>query len=344
MPSFNHYDRVLPSIVLLIILFGTAIVHAAQDAHPIALGETVTGTLTTDVNSFNFDLAAADTPVLLTATAETFMPTLGLAYTSTQGGGFSVSFDGDVGNPVFIPPLVNGNSVQVQVMSSRFPAEGDFTLTAVPVDTTPISIGESVTGEIGADGAPHYYRFEAELGKLVTVTAQGGAFDTRLQWFAPGSVRSTASDNDGGVGYDPEIYEAVITGSGTGYIEVAPAFADEGGSFTLSLALSEPPVLDEVTPTVIRLGGSRGTGVLMFQGVAGGTAQVTIRGAGGDTEGATIAMYQDGVRLVWDDRFEAGSVYQLNTQTDSPVYIIITADTTFDEADEGQFAVSLAIV
>jgi len=345
MRPFIGYARLLPWIVLTILLLSTVIVHAAQDAQPIALGETLTGALTTDVNSFNYDLAAADTPVLLTATAETFLPTLGLAYTNTQGGGFSVSFDGDVGNPVFIPPLVDGNSVQVQVTSNSFPAEGDFTLTAAPVDTTPIGVGESVAGELGADGAPQYFSFEAELGKLLTVTAQGGAFDTRLQWFAPGSVRSTAGDNDGGVGYDPEIYQAVITGSGTSYIEVAPAFADEGGRFTLSLALSEPPVLDEVTPTVIRLGGSRGTGVLMFQGMAGGTAQVTIRGVGGDTEGATIAVYQDGVRLVWDDRFqagEAGSLYQLNTPTDNPAYLIITADTTFDEPDAGQFEVILA--
>jgi hypothetical protein len=217
-------------------------------------------------------------------------------------------------------------------------------LTAVAVEVTPVTVGESVDGTIGADGTPQYFSFEPELGKLVTITAQGGEFDTRLQLFAPGSVRSIAADNDGGVGYDPEIYQAVVTGAGTGYIEVAPAFSGESGSFSLSVTVSDPPAMDASTPTTIRLGGDRVTGVVSFAGVAGGEAQVTVSSAGGETDGASIAIYQNGVLLASEDRFDAedSAVFMVSTTSDSPVYVIIVADTTFDEADEGQFAVSLA--
>jgi len=342
MPRLKNTTATFLLTILMIGLCAGATV-VAQEGTPIVAGDTMSGTLTDDVSSFNYDLTPSDSAVLLTATSDEFTPTLGLAYASGEGGSISVSFDGDVGNPLFIPPLAEGANAQLQVTSNRFPAEGTFTLTATAVDAPPVSANEAVAGTIDADGAPGYFSFQAELGKLVTVTAQGGAFDTRLQLFTPGSIRSTAADNDGGVGYDPEIYQAVLTGGGTGYIEVAPAFAGESGSFTLSLAVSDPPTLDENSSVLIRLGGSRGTGALMFSGVAGGKAEVTVRSVGGDTEDAIIAMYQDGVRLIWDDRFDPASSggYQMDTQTDSPVYIIVTADTAFDEANEGQFEVSL---
>ena len=227
----------------------------------IGAGDTITGTLSDDASNFNYDIATPSEGLLFTATSDTFTPTLGLAYASGIGGSISVSYDGDVGNPLFIPPLVEGQDVQLQVTSTSFPAEGDFTLTAVAVEVTPVNVGESVDGEIAVDGTPQYFSYEAELGKLVTITAQGGEFDTRLQLFAPGSVRSVAADNDGGVGYDPEIYQAVVTGAGTGYIEVAPAFAGESGSFTLSVTVSDPTSFDAATPAAVRLGGQRGTGV-----------------------------------------------------------------------------------
>lgn len=316
----------------------------AQDSGTITAGDTVTGTLSDDASNFNYDIVTPSEGLLLTATSDTFTPTLGLAYASGVGGSISVSYDGDVGNPLFIPPLADGQDVQLQVTSNSFPAEGDFTLTAAAVAVTPVTVDESVAGSIGADGAPQYFRFEAELGKLVTITAQGGAFDTRLQLFTPGSVRSVAADNDGGVGYDPEIYQTVVTGSGTGYIEVAPAFSGESGTFTLSVTVSDPPAFDAAAPVTLRLGGQRGTGVVMFAGVAGGQAEVTVSSAGGETDGAVVAVYQDGVLLASENRFDAedGAVFMISTTSDSPVYVIIVADTTFDEADEGQFTVSVA--
>jgi hypothetical protein len=324
------------------LLYGGAVY--AQETPAIGAGDTVTGTLSDDASNFNYDVVTPSEGLLFTATSDTFTPTLGLAYASGVGGSISVSYDGDVGNPLFIPPLVEGQDVQLQVTSNSFPAEGDFTLTAVAVEVTPVTVGESVDGTIGADGEPQYFSFEAELGKLVTITAQGGEFDTHLQLFAPGSVRSIAADKDGGVGYDPEIYQAVVTGMGTGYIEVASAFSGESGSFTLSVTVSDPPSFDAETPATVRLGGQRGTGVVTFGGVAGGQSEVTVSSAGGETDGAQIAIFQDGVLLASENHFDAedGAVFMLSTTSDSPVYIIIVADTTFDEADEGQFTVSLA--
>jgi len=344
MPRFNSVKRTILLTILIAKLIGGSLSLAAQESTPIAAGDTMTGTLNEDTSSFNYDLLPSATPLLLTATSEDFTPTLGLAYASGTVGSISVSFDGDVGNPLFIAPLPEGQDAQVQVTSNRFPVSGDFTLTAVAVETTPINAGETTEGTISLDGTPQYFSFDARLGQLVFATVQGGGFDTRLQLFAPGSIRSVAADNDGGAGYDPEIYQAVITRTGTSYLEVAPAFAGESGSFTLSLTLADPPVLEENVPTTIRLGGSRGTGALMFPFAAGGKFEVTIASLSGDTEGATIAIYQDDIRLIWEDRFDpenAPAVFQMDTRSDNPVYIIITADTTFDQANEGQFEVNL---
>jgi hypothetical protein len=338
--------RLIRPFVLTIFMIGLigGAALAVQDSTPIVAGETYSGTLSDDASSFNFDILPSDTPLLLTATSSTFTPTLGMGYASGVGGSISVSFDGDVGNPLFVPPLAQGQDVQVQVTSTSFPAEGDFTLTAVAVEAPPVNIGETVEGAIGADGTPQYFSFAAEAGKLVTVTAQGGEFDTRLQLFAPGSVRRVAEDNDGGVGYDPEIYRAVLAADGSGYIEVAPAFAGESGSFSLSVTVSDPPTLGANTPSSIRLGGSRGMAALTYSVTAGQTTQVTVNSAGGETDGAVIAVYQDGALLASESSFdtEDGATLSVTSPSDSPVYVIITADTTFGEADEGQSAVSLS--
>ncbi len=335
--------KLIPIPLLTIgLLYGSMV--NAQESATIAAGDTATGTLSDDASNFSYDIVTPSGGLLLTATSDGFTPTLGLAYASGIGGNISVSYDGDVGNPLFIPPLIEGQDVQVQVTSNSFPAAGDFTLTAVAVEVMPVSAGEAVDGSIGANGAPQYFSFEAELGKLITVTAQGGEFDTRLQLFTPGSVRSVAADNDGGVGYDPEIYQAVVTGEGTGYIEVAPAFAGESGSFSLSVIMSDATTFDASAPAILRLGGQRGTGVLSFAGVAGGQAEVTVSSAGGDTDEAEIVIYQDGVLLASENSFDAedGAVFMLSTPSDSPVYVIITADKRFDVSREGQFVVSLA--
>jgi hypothetical protein len=322
------------------LLLGGVIAHA-QDT-TIEAGDSYTGTLSDDAASFNYDLTRTNTPILISVTATDFPPTLGLALSGSQNGSISVSFDGDVGNPLFIPPLPEGTAAQIQVTSTQFPAAGDFSVSAVAVQTAPIGAGETLDGEIGADGLPAFFSFDAQVGKLVTVTATGGGFDTRLKLFAPGAILSTAADNDGGLGYDPEIYQAVLSGSGAGYIEVAPAFAGESGKFQVTLTVTDPPTLDETAPTVIRLGDSRGNSGLTFTGSAGGKAEITVKSVGGDTSDAKIAVYQDGIRLVWDDRYdpEGSGTYQIDTTTDSPVYIIITADTRFDEYKEGQFEVS----
>jgi hypothetical protein len=333
---------------ILLAIFMSAIIGSAalalQDSTPIVAGETYTGTLSDDASAFNYDLPASDTPLLLTATSSTFTPTLGMGYASGIGGSISVSFDGDVGNPLFVPPLAEGQDVQVQVTSTSFPAEGDFTLTAVAIEAVLVTLGETVEGAIGADGTPQYFSFPAEAGKLVTVTAQGGEFDTRLQLFVPGSVRRVAEDNDGGVGYDPEIYRTVLAGGGTGYIEVASALAGESGSFRLSVTVSDPPTLGANTPSSIRLGGSRGMAALTYAVTAGQTTQVTVNSVGGETDGAVIRVYQDGALLASENRFDAedGATLSVTSPSDSLVYVIITADTTFGEADEGQFAVSLS--
>ncbi|MEO8607811.1 MAG: hypothetical protein ABI690_08025 [Chloroflexota bacterium] len=328
--------------VIVAVVLSTMLIANAQDSTPISAGDTFTGTLSDSVSGVNYDLTRSRTPLLITAASSDFTPTLGLALSGGGAGGFSVSFDGDVGNPLFIPPLPDGTTAQVQVSTSQFSAAGDFSVSAVGVDAAPISAGETLDGEIGADGVPQFFAFDAQVGKVVTITAQGGAFDTSLKLFAPGAIKSSAADSDGGVGLDPEIYQAVLAGSGIGYIEVAPAFSGDSGTFKLTLTVSDPPTLDENTPVTLRLGGERGTGGLIFTGAAGGKAEITVQGVGGDTSDATIAIYQDGIRLIWDDRYDpAGSgTYQIDMQTTSPVYIIITADTRFGEFQAGQFEVS----
>ena len=329
-------------IIAAALFASVLITDAVQDSTPIAAGDTLSGTLSDNATNFSYDLARSTTPILITAKSSEFTPKVGLALSGGQGGSFSVSFDGDVGNPLFIPPLPEGTIAQVQVSTSQFPAVGFFTVSAAAVDATPIGAGQTLDGQIGTDGVPQFFSFDAQVGKLVTVVAAGGTFDTSLKLFAPSAIKSSAADNDGGVGYDPEIYQAVLSGSGAGYIEVAPTFVGDSGGFRLTLTVSDPPKLDENTPSTLRLGGERGSDGLMFAGAAGGKAEITVHSVSGDTTGATIAVYQDGIRLIWDDRYDpdGSGTYQIDTQTGSPVYIIITADKHFDQAKEGQFEVS----
>jgi hypothetical protein len=338
----RQLTRIMRTPVIAAVVLSSILIASAQDSKTISAGDTFTGTLSDDVSNYSYDLTRARTPLLITATSSDFTPSLGLALSGGGAGGFSVSFDGDLGNPLFIPPLPDGTTAQLQVSTTQFPASGDFTVTAVGVDAAPINAGETLDGEIGADSVPQFFAFDAQVGKLVTVTAQGGTFDTSLKLFAPGAIKSSAADSDGGVGLDPEIYQAVLTGSGVGYIEVSPAFGGDSGTFKLALTVSDPPTLDENSPTTLRLGGERGSGGFIFAGTPGGKASISVDGVSGDTTGAMIAVYQDGIRLAWDDQYDPDSSepYEVATPTDSPVYIVITADSRFDEFETGEFEVS----
>src|SRR5258706_1423890 len=113
--------RTLRLPVIAAVLLTSIFVGTAQDSKTISAGDTYSGTLSDDVSNFSYDLTRSRTPILITATSSDFTPSLGLALSGGQGGGFSVSFDGDVGNPLFIPPLPDGTTAQVQGSTSQFP-------------------------------------------------------------------------------------------------------------------------------------------------------------------------------------------------------------------------------
>src|SRR6266542_1344386 len=122
----HQMTRILRIPVLTAALLLGSIIVNAQDATPIAAGDTFSGILSDTVSNFSYDLTHSATPMLITATSSEFTPTLGLALSGGQAGSFRVSFDGDVGNPLFIPPLPEGTTAQVQVTSNQIPAKGYF--------------------------------------------------------------------------------------------------------------------------------------------------------------------------------------------------------------------------
>ncbi|MBZ0289572.1 MAG: hypothetical protein K8I30_18260, partial [Anaerolineae bacterium] len=144
----HHWTRSARNLILTILLILGVGIAYAQDTPTITAGDTFTGTLSDETASFNYDLARSGTPLLITVTATDFTPTLGLALSGGQGGSISVSFDGDVGNPLFIPPLPEGTAAQIQVTSTQFPAAGDFSVSAVAVEAAPIGAGQTLDGAV----------------------------------------------------------------------------------------------------------------------------------------------------------------------------------------------------
>jgi|GEM_PF-6678162 len=247
---------------------------------------------------------------------------------------------------------------------------GDFTLSVTLNDTeaevaeqpssssegSSITYGEAVTGEM-VDGESIPYRFVAAANDVISVTVDA-SFDGVMQLFNPdGEI--VATDDDGGVGLNPEFENIVLVEAGE-YLLVLSGFdSAANGTFTLTLtadtttaSTDDPDTPPEVETQIITIAEQP----ILESLVTGEPSEFVLNANAGDV--ISIAVYPtdlssdldlyievydpDGALLVADDDSGAG-VNPLLTGLELPAegtYRLVVQSFFGDQA--GDFVIALA--
>ena len=231
----------------------------ALRATPIALGETKDGALSADdgvndtgarADAWSFT-ATAGQRIEATASSDTLDTFLELFGPDGQ----SLDQDDDSGDDTdsrLIATLKDAGTYTLQVRSVGDVTEGAYKVSlaeAAPApEAVPLPFGETVQGEIKADGgrdddgrAYLAYGFHGTEGNRVQIVMRSGDFDTYLQISkAGGDFEALSSDDDGlGEGTDSRL-NYILPETGDYVIRASPLGADEKGLFSIELTDKGP--------------------------------------------------------------------------------------------------------
>jgi hypothetical protein len=214
--------------------------------------------------------------------------------------GFEIAFNDDgAGNlnaliGPFVLPITGEYIINARSLSGR--DVGNFTLRVDRAQVTDMSYGDSVEVTFTEVDRLFYFSFDAAAGDVVTIGASSdGALDTRLQ-LNDAFNYMIASDEDSGSGFDPEIYNYVLSFGDTYMVLLEAPFGGEG-AVTVTLSRSELPRLDEGTQ-FLSFSANRTTTSAVFDGVAGETVTVTLETMSGVASPSVDAV-QSGMSLAY---------------------------------------------
>lgn len=239
-------------------------------AQPIAIGDTREGELT-ETDGVNDTGARADA-YTFTATAgqridatlnsdafDAYLELFNAAGESVDqdddGGEGGIAIEGGEGgstNSRLISTIKEAGTYTLQARAIGDKLTGAYTLKlaeAAPAPAaTPLPFGDTVQGEIAADGARdddgrgyHAYTFRGTAGNRVQVVMRSGDFDTFLQIGRPGdSFEALGTDDDGlGEGTDSRL-NYILPETGEYEIRASPLSGDEKGLFSIALTDKGP--------------------------------------------------------------------------------------------------------
>ncbi len=176
-------------------------------------------------------------------------------------------------------------------------ASGAYTLTLNKVDITAITYDQAVEVTITKSGESRFFTFEGATGDLITISAvSNGSVDTSLVLNDPFNSQ-VASDDDGGSGPDPEIYQQLLTQNGTYTVELRTV-GGSSGKVTLTVKRTLPPSLDEGAQSIF-FGDSGATRAVAFAATAGQTVKLTLTVDGTAAGSPNVSALQDGNTLAY---------------------------------------------
>lgn len=120
--------------------------------------------------------------------------------------------------------------------------EGNYTFSLDRIEAQTIAYGQAVEGEISPENPIQYYTFDNQYGDVVSIQAFS-EIDTSLILYRRSYQAHIIQDDDGGRGFDPEIYAFPLLNEDTYLIELKPFYPDEVGPYTLRL--DKMPTLDD---------------------------------------------------------------------------------------------------
>lgn len=198
------------------------------------------------------------------------------------------------------PIVLSEDGLYVVIVNSYDLYEtSDFSFVVTTVEPIVITLDEPQTNAFSDENTIYVYTFEGTIGTGLDITViSGGTVDTRMTLTAP-SGTVIASDDDSGIGFDPELMGIILTEDGTYSLLVQPYITGDSGEFTVNVNTSSAMMLDEEALT-IRLSDKTFRGVGIFEGVAGETVLLSVRVIAGAqyepyitvTQGETVLAVQ----------------------------------------------------
>lgn len=185
--------------------------------------------------------------------------------TNDDSGG---SLDSAIG-PYTLPST---GSYTIRAASLGGSAEGSFILTLDKTDIQAISYGDDVELSLTPSDQALYFTFEGTSGDLVSISVDSdNSIDTSLALNDPYNSQ-IASDEDSGSGFDPEIFQQILSTTGTHTIALFVS-APGTGKITLSLDYTPPPSLDDGVLT-LTFGDTQYSRAVTFTAVADETVRL----------------------------------------------------------------------
>lgn len=271
----QRYIRLLVTTVLVLAALGMALPALAQANTPIAIGDTVEGSLTNSRSQSRYTFTGESGQfVSITLTSDDFDAYLTL---EDADGMFIANDDDSAGSlnsrigPLALPD--NGDYVIV-VSSLSSSGTGDYTLSLdAPVVET-LDYGDVVEGEFTADETSRTYYFEAESGDAVAIAMDSGDFDAYLRLDAPGGTMSWTDDDSGG---DRNALLGPLSLSEGGlYIITASSWGgSDPGVFTLTITRAQITPLELDTPAEAELAAGEPL-YFSFEGESGQTVSISV--------------------------------------------------------------------
>lgn len=271
----QRYTRLLAVTTLVLAVLSMALPALAQAGTPIAIGDTVEGSLTDSQPQSRYTFSGESGQfVSITLTSDDFDAYLTL---EDADGMFIASDDDSAGSlnsrigPLALP--ANGDYVIV-ASSLSSSGTGDYTLTLdAPVVET-LDYGDVVEGEFTADELSKIYYFEAESGDAVAIAMDSGAFDAYLELDAPGGTMSW-TDDDGGGNRNALLGPLSLSEGGVYIITARSWGGSDLGAFTLTITRAEITPLELDTPTEVELAAGEPL-YFNFEGESGQTISISV--------------------------------------------------------------------
>jgi WD40 repeat protein len=221
---------------------------------PLAVGQTVTGSITEPGQTVNYAGEMTDEGKLLVLLqSDDFAVNLSPIQIACidpsrnggGGGGGGGGSDATGGSPEIRPFVVQLCSkgqisrIRLSVSSATRTETGQYTMRVYRLMPAMITMGKSIDGEISAETPFQYYTFSGATGDILTVklTPKGGA---KLSDLLDGGY--LAGPNVGGAALDQGEARYILGGGSYGVL-VLPAVKGAVGRFSLTLTQDKPPTL-----------------------------------------------------------------------------------------------------
>ncbi|MEO8393918.1 MAG: pre-peptidase C-terminal domain-containing protein [Chloroflexota bacterium] len=200
---------------------------------------------------------------------------------------------------------------------------GSFTLTLNKTEITPLAYDEPLEVDFTPNHSAQYFTFAGSAGDLVSIEADSKqTIDTTLT-LNDSNNSQIATDADGGSGFDPEIYQQLLTTTGT-YTVMLQAATPGTGKVSLSLTRTAPPSLDE-GPQTLNFTDSNTARAVSFTGKAGDSIRLNLHLSAGDSGSPSVTVTQGDTTLA---SASGSTISDLNfsfpVTSDGPVVVQIT--------------------